>query len=51
MIRKFATALFSTTLSTVCLLDKNEPKAEDRHAICILYPNNSNARGVVGFSQ
>ena len=36
--------------SAISFHEPEKPSAE-RHAICILYPNNSNVRGVASFSQ
>lgn len=50
MFRK-AFSLIAALSITPLLLDSNPTPQSDRHAICILYPNQSNVRGLVSFSQ
>lgn len=51
MFRKILALGFTSTLGTTLLLDDNVVPDTKRHAICILYPNESNARGIASFSQ
>ena len=46
-VLSLATAFSFTPL----MLDSNSAPDSSRHAICILYPSNSNVRGIVSFSQ
>lgn len=50
MFRKAVAVAVSATLAPL-FLDENQAADTKRHAICILYPNNSNVRGVASFSQ
>ena len=51
MFRRTASALLASALSASCFMDESKAPSSHRHAICILYPNNSNVRGVAAFSQ
>lgn len=51
MIKRAFGALIASTFSATCFMDGQQPKNSERHAICILYPNNSNVRGIAAFSQ
>jgi len=51
MLRKIFAFGFASTLTSTLLLDDNVAPDTKRHAICILYPNESNVRGVASFSQ
>jgi len=50
MFRK-ALCLIAATSLTPLLLDDIQAPDTKRHAICILYPNQSNVRGLASFSQ
>lgn len=49
-MRKAFSALVALSFSPL-LLDQPVIKDYKRHAICLLYPHNSNVRGIVSFSQ
>ena len=52
MIKRVLAAVCTSALSTTYFMDEQkQPKNTERHAICILYPNNSNVRGIASFSQ
>ena len=51
MLRKIFALGFASSLTTSLLLDDNIAPDTKRHAICILYPNDSNVRGIASFSQ
>ena len=51
MFRKILALGFTSTLGNTLLLDDNVAPDTKRHAICILYPNESNVRGIASFSQ
>lgn len=51
MFRKVLALAAASSLSPFLLLDEQKVPDTKRHAICILYPNNSNVRGVASFSQ
>ena len=51
MIRRAFAVCLTSALSTTCLLDQQKPTDSKRHAISILYPNNSNVQGIASFSQ
>ena len=51
MFRKVLALAVSSSFAPLLLLDDNTVPDTKRHAICILYPNNSNARGIASFSQ
>jgi superoxide dismutase, Cu-Zn family len=50
MLRRSLSIIAALTLSPL-LLDETAVPDTRRHAICILYPNFSNVRGLVSFSQ
>ena len=51
MFRKTLALAIASSFTSLFLLDQQNAPDTKRHAICILYPNNSNARGVASFSQ
>ena len=51
MFRKTFGLAVTSTFTSLFLLDQQNAPDTKRHAICILYPNNSNTRGVASFSQ
>ena len=51
MLRKALALAVTASFAPLFQLDQIEAPDTKRHAICILYPNNSNARGVASFSQ
>ena len=51
MFRKALALALTSSFSSFFLLDQQQEPDTKRHAICILYPNNSNARGLASFSQ
>ncbi len=51
MFRKAISTICGLSLAVPYAMESNNPPPSDRHAICILYPNNSNVRGIVSFSQ
>lgn len=51
MLRKAISIAVGSSITSFLCLDQNTAPDTKRHAICILYPDNSNARGVASFSQ
>jgi hypothetical protein len=51
MFRKLSLALIGGAGTLPFFMDESTAPSSARHGISILYPNNSNARGVVSFSQ
>lgn len=51
MIGRVLGVFVASAFSTTCLLDQQKVNNPGRHAISILYPNNSNVRGIASFSQ
>lgn len=52
MIKRAFAVVCATAFSSTSFMDEQkQPKSNERHAICILYPNNSNVRGIASFSQ
>jgi Cu/Zn superoxide dismutase len=51
MFRKTLSLVAAASFSSILFLDGQQAPDTKRHAISILYPNNSNARGVASFSQ
>ena len=51
MFRKVIALALTSSFAPLLTLDSNTAPDTKRHAICILYPNHSNVRGVASFSQ
>ena len=51
MYRRTFSALFASAFSATCFMDESKAPSSQRHAICILYPQNSTVRGITSFSQ
>ena len=51
MLRKALAVTVAASLGSALLLDVNTVSDTKRHAICILYPSESNVRGIASFSQ
>lgn len=51
MIRKALSLVVASSFLPLLALDEQTAPDTKRHAICILYPNDSNVRGLASFSQ